>query len=69
MSKRKPGAVPDLPDKEARRKIIEELDKTFFVEAGAGSGKTKSLVDRMIALLIAGKRPSQGIRRRPRVAP
>ena len=42
-------------DAEARRKIVEELDKTFFVEAGAGSGKTKSLVDRMIALLKAGK--------------
>jgi len=52
--------VPDLricalQDAEARRKIVEELDKTFFVEAGAGSGKTKSLVDRMIALLGAGK--------------
>jgi len=42
-------------DAEARQKIVEELDKTFFVEAGAGSGKTKSLVDRMIALLKAGK--------------
>ncbi len=44
-----------LIDREARRKVVEELDKTFFVEAGAGSGKTKSLVDRMIALLKAGK--------------
>ena len=44
-----------LADAEARRKIGEELDRTFFVEAGAGSGKTKSLVDRMIALLKAGK--------------
>jgi len=44
-----------LADAGARRKIVEELDKTFFVEAGAGSGKTKSLVDRMIALLRAGK--------------
>ena len=44
-----------LADAEARRKIVEELDRTFFVEAGAGSGKTKSLVDRMIALLRAGK--------------
>ena len=44
-----------LADGEARRKIVEELDKTFFVEAGAGSGKTKSLVDRMIALLRADK--------------
>ena len=44
-----------LADAEARQKIGEELDRTFFVEAGAGSGKTKSLVDRMIALLKAGK--------------
>ncbi len=44
-----------LADAGERRKIVEELDKTFFVEAGAGSGKTKSLVDRMIALLKAGK--------------
>jgi ATP-dependent helicase/nuclease subunit A len=44
-----------LADERARRKIAEELDQTFFVEAGAGSGKTKSLVDRMIALLRAGR--------------
>ena len=44
-----------LADAGARRKIVEELDRTFFVEAGAGSGKTKSLVDRMVALLKAGK--------------
>ena len=44
-----------LVDREARQKIVEELDKTFFVEAGAGSGKTKSLVDRMISLLRAGR--------------
>lgn len=43
------------PDAAARQKIKEDLDKTLFVEAGAGSGKTKSLVDRMIALLCAGR--------------
>lgn len=37
-----------------RRKIVEELGRTFLVEAGAGSGKTKSLVDRMIAYLRGG---------------
>ncbi|MGD8540505.1 MAG: UvrD-helicase domain-containing protein [Candidatus Aminicenantes bacterium] len=42
-------------DREARDKIVQELDKTFLVEAGAGSGKTKSLVDRMLALLREGK--------------
>ncbi len=47
--------VSPLPDEGARRRIKEELDRTLFVEAGAGSGKTESLVDRMIALLGAGK--------------
>ncbi len=42
-------------DEDARRRIVEDLDRTLFVEAGAGSGKTKSLVDRMIALLRAGR--------------
>ncbi len=49
----KSGAA--LSDAAARQKIVEDLDKTLFVEAGAGSGKTKSLVDRMIALLCAGR--------------
>jgi len=34
-----------------RKRIVEDLESTFLVEAGAGSGKTRSLVDRMIALL------------------
>jgi len=44
-----------LPDADARRKIINDLNTTFLVEAGAGSGKTKSLVDRMLSLLAAGE--------------
>jgi ATP-dependent helicase/nuclease subunit A len=44
-----------LPDADARCKIISDLNTTFLVEAGAGSGKTKSLVDRMLALLAAGE--------------
>ncbi len=44
-----------LPDQRARDRIVEDLDTTFLVEAGAGSGKTKSLVDRMIALLASGR--------------
>jgi len=42
-------------DREARDRIVRDLDTTFLIEAGAGSGKTKSLVDRMIALLAAGR--------------
>jgi len=43
------------PDQAARDRIVRDLDTTFLVEAGAGSGKTKSLVDRMIALLATGR--------------
>ncbi|MBT9173385.1 MAG: ATP-dependent helicase/nuclease subunit A [Syntrophomonadaceae bacterium] len=44
-----------LPDREARFCIRTELDTTFLVEAGAGSGKTASLVDRMAALVATGR--------------
>ncbi|MGB8958768.1 MAG: UvrD-helicase domain-containing protein [Candidatus Aminicenantales bacterium] len=43
------------PDQAARDRIKSDLGTTFLVEAGAGSGKTKSLVDRMIALLATGQ--------------
>jgi ATP-dependent helicase/nuclease subunit A len=41
-------------DQAARDKIIHKLETTFLVEAGAGSGKTTSLVDRMVALIQTG---------------
>jgi len=44
-----------LLDREARLFIRTELDTTFLVEAGAGSGKTTSLVDRMAALVVSGR--------------
>ncbi|HSK98271.1 MAG TPA: UvrD-helicase domain-containing protein, partial [Euzebyales bacterium] len=43
-----------LADEAARRRIAEDLDATLFVEAGAGSGKTRSLVDRIVALVRSG---------------
>ena len=43
------------PDQAARDRISGDLGTTFLVEAGAGSGKTKSLVDRMVALLATGR--------------
>ncbi|MGE0685729.1 MAG: UvrD-helicase domain-containing protein [Dehalococcoidia bacterium] len=43
-------------DDEARRHIKEQLAETLFVEAGAGTGKTRALVDRFVALVASGKR-------------
>jgi ATP-dependent helicase/nuclease subunit A len=43
-----------LVDEAARKRIRTELGKTLLVEAAAGTGKTRSLVDRMMALLKDG---------------
>ena len=42
-------------DEDARRRIREALDETLFVEAGAGTGKTTSLVDRVVGLVSSGR--------------
>ena len=41
-------------DQAARDEIREVLDRTLFVEAGAGTGKTTALVSRVVALVAAG---------------
>lgn len=38
----------------SRDRIISEMNKNFFVEAGAGSGKTTMLVNRMVAMVESG---------------
>ena len=43
-----------LPDHADRTAIVSDLDTNLFVEAGAGSGKTKSLVDRIVSLVATG---------------
>jgi ATP-dependent exoDNAse (exonuclease V) beta subunit len=43
-----------LSDQAARDRIAQDLDVTLFVEAGAGSGKTRSLVERVLALVATG---------------
>lgn len=42
-------------DQPSRDLIVKALDKTLLVEAAAGTGKTTSMVARMVALLAAGK--------------
>ena len=53
--------MPKPVDQAARDRIIRDLDTTFLVEAGAGSGKTRSLVDRMIALIATDRSVIQGL--------
>jgi ATP-dependent helicase/nuclease subunit A len=56
----KPALAAPL-DREARERIRAELDTTFLIEAGAGSGKTQSLVERMIALIASGRTEIQNL--------
>lgn len=42
------------PDAAARLSIESDLDKTLFVQAGAGTGKTTALVSRILALIASG---------------
>ena len=44
-----------LSDQPARNAILERLDENMVVEAGAGTGKTRSLVDRVVALIKTGR--------------
>src|SRR3954470_18694485 len=53
MSKRDATATP-RSDQESRRIIREELETNLLVEAGAGSGKTQMLAERMAAGVGAG---------------
>ncbi len=55
-------AQPDhaAQDQEALETIRRALDATLFVEAGAGTGKTRALVDRVVALVL-GERPIERI--------
>ncbi|WP_370614328.1 UvrD-helicase domain-containing protein [Mumia sp. Pv 4-285] len=46
-----------LPDAEARHRITTETHRNLFVEAGAGSGKTRALVDRVTSLVLDGADP------------
>lgn len=43
-----------LRDQPARDTVTTELGATLFVEAGAGSGKTTSLVERIVSLVASG---------------
>ncbi|HUS41884.1 MAG TPA: UvrD-helicase domain-containing protein [Ilumatobacteraceae bacterium] len=48
------GAATPAPDEAERERIRTDLDSTLFVEAGAGAGKTSSLVARIVNLVRSG---------------
>jgi ATP-dependent helicase/nuclease subunit A len=48
---------PVPPDAAARERILSDLDTTLLIEAAAGTGKTTSLVGRMVALIAEGRCP------------
>ncbi|MBQ2657619.1 MAG: UvrD-helicase domain-containing protein [Erysipelotrichaceae bacterium] len=43
-----------MSDIDARKRIISDVNRNFFVEAGAGSGKTTVLVERMVGMVEKG---------------
>jgi ATP-dependent exoDNAse (exonuclease V) beta subunit len=50
-----------LRDSAARRLIRDALGETLFVEAGAGSGKTTSLVERVVAIVLTDGVPLRNV--------
>ena len=49
------GAAATMPvDQHARDRVRTDLGRNLFVEAGAGTGKTKVLVDRVVRLVASG---------------
>ena len=46
-----------LPDKVSRTAALTEVDRSFLVEAGAGSGKTSIMAGRVAVLLAEGVKP------------
>ncbi len=52
--------IPEIPvDHVARETIANWIDQTLFVEAAAGTGKTTSMVERMLTLIRRGESVSR----------
>ncbi|QFG69234.1 UvrD-helicase domain-containing protein [Ornithinimicrobium pratense] len=53
--------MTQLTDDAARERIRQRTDQTLFVEAGAGSGKTRSLVERVATLVLRDGIPIEAV--------
>jgi ATP-dependent helicase/nuclease subunit A len=51
----------EYSDATARERILNDLDTTLLVEAAAGTGKTRGIVGRMVALLREGRARTENI--------
>ena len=50
------AAVTEIPvDQADRDRVRSAHDVSIFVEAGAGTGKTRAIVDRVVAMVAAGR--------------
>jgi ATP-dependent helicase/nuclease subunit A len=49
--------VKPLPDAAARRRAIEDVETSLIVEASAGTGKTATLINRILYLVLEAERP------------
>ncbi len=52
---------PTYTDDAARRRIQDDLGSTLFVEAGAGTGKTRELIERLVRLIASGAAEQRSI--------
>lgn len=50
-----------LADQAVRERLRENFETTFFVEAGAGTGKTRELVARIVGMVAAGVLTMDGL--------
>src|SRR3954462_3783632 len=48
-------------DQDVRERLLTDLDRTFIVEAGAGTGKTTTLVGRIVNLVATGRVQMEGL--------
>ncbi len=51
--------IVKLPDEDSRKVALTDIDSSFLVEAGAGSGKTSIMAGRVAVLLARGREPKR----------
>ncbi|MBN1774072.1 MAG: UvrD-helicase domain-containing protein, partial [Deltaproteobacteria bacterium] len=52
------GEAPRVPaDQVVRERVVREVDVPTVLDAGAGSGKTSVIVDRIVELVVTGRAP------------